>query len=37
MQIGVLDGKLLVSGTRRWPISQRPVVVHRVELPARPL
>jgi HSP20 family molecular chaperone IbpA len=33
MQIGILDGQLLVSGTRRWPISQRPVVVHRVELP----
>lgn len=33
MEIGIGDGELLVRGIRRWPVPQRPVQVHRIELP----
>ncbi len=33
VHVFVGDGELLVRGTRRWPISQRPILVHRIELP----
>jgi HSP20 family protein len=33
MEIIVGNGELLVRGTRRWPNTQRPTRVHRVELP----
>ncbi len=33
VQVLVGNGELLVRGTRRWPIRQRPALVHRVELP----
>lgn len=32
-EIVVTPGELVVRGTRRWPTAQRPVRVHRVELP----
>ena len=32
---GIGGGELLVRGTRRWPATQRPAKVHRVELPHR--
>ena len=33
IEIGIGDGELLVRGIRRWPVPQRPVHVHRIELP----
>ena len=33
MEVGIGDGELLVRGVRRWPVPQRPVQVHRIELP----
>jgi HSP20 family protein len=33
MEILVGGGELVVRGTRRWPTQQRPVCVHRIELP----
>jgi len=33
MEIVIGDGELLVRGIRRWPVPQRPVQVHRIELP----
>jgi HSP20 family protein len=33
IEIVVGQGELLVRGTRRWPTLQRPVRVHRIELP----
>jgi HSP20 family protein len=33
MEIVIGHGELLVRGTRRWPTLQRPVRVHRIELP----
>ena|SRR5260221_10973128 len=33
MEIVIGNGELLVRGTRRWPILQRPARVHRIELP----
>jgi HSP20 family molecular chaperone IbpA len=33
MEIVLRDGELTVRGTRRWMTSQRPMRVHRVELP----
>jgi HSP20 family protein len=33
MEVVIGRGELLVRGTRRWPTPQRPVKVHRMELP----
>jgi HSP20 family protein len=33
MEIVIGNGELMVRGTRRWPTPERPVRVHRVELP----
>jgi HSP20 family protein len=33
MEIVIGNGELTVRGTRRWPTTQRPLRVHRVELP----
>jgi HSP20 family protein len=33
MEFGIANGELLVSGIRRWLTPQRPVMVHRIELP----
>jgi HSP20 family molecular chaperone IbpA len=33
IEIAVGNGELLVRGVRRWPTQQRPMRVHRVELP----
>lgn len=33
IEIVIGRGDLLVRGTRRWPTPQRPVRVHRIELP----
>jgi HSP20 family protein len=33
MDVVIGSGELLVRGTRRWPIAERPAKVHRLELP----
>ena len=33
MEVVIGHGELMVRGTRRWPTRQRPVRVHRIELP----
>jgi HSP20 family molecular chaperone IbpA len=33
MDFGVANNELLVRGTRRWPATQGPARVHRIELP----
>jgi len=33
IEVGIGGGVLVVGGVRRWPVPQRPVQVHRIELP----